>query len=71
MMTRRSYSIINKTKTSTPKKTSIELLLINLGVENKFIAVEVNQVIVHKSNYGNYYLKENDKVEIIKAIGGG
>jgi len=62
---------INKTKTSTPKKTSIELLLINLGVENKFIAVEVNQVIVSKSNYGNYYLKENDKVEIIKAIGGG
>ena len=62
---------INKTKTNTPKKTSIELLLINLGVENKFIAIEVNQVIVPKSKYGNFYLKENDKVEIIKAIGGG
>ena len=62
---------INWEKASTPKKTSIELLLANLGVKNKFIAVEVNRVIVPKSNYRNYYLKENDKVEIIRAVGGG
>ena len=62
---------INREKASTPKKTSIELLLANLGVKNKFIAVEVNRVIVPKSNYRNYYLKENDKVEIIRAVGGG
>ena len=49
----------------------MELLLANLGVKNKFIAVEVNRVIVPKSNYRNYYLKENDKVEIIRAVGGG
>ncbi len=62
---------INEIKTNTSKKTSIELLLSNLGVKNKFIAVEVNQMIIPKSDYKNYYLKENDKVEIIKAIGGG
>ena len=62
---------INKIKTNTLKKISIELLLKNLDIENKFIAIEVNEAIIPKSNYGNYYLKENDKVEIIKAIGGG
>ena len=62
---------INKIKTNTLKKISVELLLENLGIENKFIAIEVNEAIIPKSNYGNYYLKENDKVEIIKAIGGG
>ncbi len=62
---------INEIKTNTPKETSIELLLSNLGVKNKFVAVEVNQTIVPKSDYKNYYLKENDKVEIIRAVGGG
>ena len=56
---------INKIKTNTLKKISVELLLENLGIENKFIAIEVNEAIIPKSNYGNYYLKENDKVEII------
>ena len=62
---------INEIKTNTPKETSIELLLSNLGVKNKFVAVEVNQTIIPKSDYKNYYLKENDKVEIIRAVGGG
>ncbi len=62
---------VNRAKTSTSEKTSVELLLMNLGIEKKFIAVEVNQVIVPKSKYKNFYLKENDKIEIIKAIGGG
>tara|TARA_Y100000590_G_scaffold115695_1_gene131985 strand:+ start:3098 stop:3304 length:207 start_codon:yes stop_codon:yes gene_type:complete len=62
---------VNRAKTSTTENTSVELLLMNLGIEKKFIAVEVNQVIVPKSKYKNFYLKENDKIEIIKAIGGG
>ena len=62
---------VNRAKTSTSEKISVELLLMNLGIEKKFIAVEVNQVIVPKSKYKNFYLKENDKIEIIKAIGGG
>ena len=62
---------VNRAKTSTSEKTSVELLLMNLGIEKKFIAVEVNQIIVPKSKYKNFYLKENDKIEIIKAIGGG
>ena len=63
--------LVNRAKTSTTENTSVELLLMNLGIEKKFIAVEVNQVIVPKSKYKNFYLKENDKIEIIKAIGGG
>ena len=42
---------VNRAKTSTTENTSVELLLMNLGIEKKFIAVEVNQVIVPKSKY--------------------
>ena len=35
------------------------------------MAVEVNQTIVPKSKYESFRLKENDKVEIISAVGGG
>ena len=62
---------VNRAKTSISEKITIELLLMNLRIEKKFIAVEVNQVIVPKAKYKNFHLKENDEVEIIKAIGGG
>ena len=35
------------------------------------MAVEVNNSIVPKSEYSNFSLEENDKVEIINAVGGG
>ena len=35
------------------------------------MAVEVNESIIPKSEYGSFNLEENDKVEIINAVGGG
>ncbi len=34
-------------------------------------AVEVNMEIVPRSEHGDFALSENDKVEIVQAIGGG
>lgn len=46
-------------------------LIKQLQYGNTRIAVEVNEAIIPKSEHNNFILRENDKVEIIKAVGGG
>ncbi|KAA0451584.1 MAG: sulfur carrier protein ThiS, partial [Candidatus Thioglobus sp.] len=42
-----------------------------LGYQNQRIALEVNEVIIAKSQHSEFALSAGDKVEIIKAVGGG
>ena len=63
--------ILNKDVQVIPDSISIDGLLEHLNIEIKYIAVEVNETIVPKSEYDTLYLKENDNVEIINAVGGG
>jgi len=42
-----------------------------LGYQNQRIAIEINESIVPKSNHSTYLLKNQDKVEVINAVGGG
>lgn len=51
--------------------TNIEALLLSLNLENKRLAVEINQEIVPRSEFATHTLKNADKVEIVQAIGGG
>lgn len=46
-------------------------LIVQLGYENQRIALEVNETIIAKSKHAEFNLNEGDKVEIIKAVGGG
>ena len=62
---------INKEMMSLPEKTTIAGMLKKLDIERKYIAVEINMTIIPKSEFDNYQLKDNDKVEIIRAVGGG
>ena len=43
----------------------------NTLVTKKYMAIEVNKMIIPKSEYAEYLLKENDIVEVINAVGGG
>ena len=52
-------------------KISLERLLINLAVTTKYMAVEINEIIIPKSEYTEYQLKDGDVVEVINAVGGG
>jgi len=42
-----------------------------LDLENKRLAVEVNLEIVPRSQFDSHILSAGDRVEIVRAIGGG
>jgi thiamine biosynthesis protein ThiS len=50
---------------------TLQQLISLLGLKNKRLAIEVNQEIVPRSEHCSYILKQDDKVEIVQAIGGG
>lgn len=50
---------------------TIESLILQEGYEKDIVVVEVNEKIIKKNEYGTYMLKDGDKVEILKFVGGG
>jgi len=46
-------------------------LLLDIGYQDKRIALEINGEIILKSELSNKIIVENDHIEIIKAVGGG
>lgn len=63
--------VLNKDIQIIPDGASVSDLLKYFQIELKYIAVEVNESIIPKSEYSNFNLKENDRIEIINAVGGG
>lgn len=51
--------------------TSVQGLLLLLGLEPTKIAVERNLEIVPKSQYGETVLCDGDRIEIVQFVGGG
>ncbi|MCH8066951.1 MAG: sulfur carrier protein ThiS [Nanoarchaeota archaeon] len=49
----------------------ISELLDALDLKMDVVAVELNKNIVHRENFENTKLKDNDKLEIVTAVGGG
>lgn len=50
---------------------SIARLLEQCELTGQRLAVEINQNIIPRSQFESYCLANNDKVEIVRAIGGG
>ncbi len=46
-------------------------LLREMGLTERRVAVEVNREIVPRSRHGEYQLQDQDRVEVVNAIGGG
>lgn len=56
---------------SVADNLTISNLIEGLSLENKRFAVEVNLDIIPRSQFEQFKLKNQDKVEIVQAIGGG
>jgi sulfur carrier protein len=50
---------------------SVDGLLTHLNVGRQFTAVAVNREITPKAEYGSVTLRDGDKVEIVRPMGGG
>lgn len=62
---------VNGKNIETQNGKNIATLVSDLSLEQQRIAVEVNAEIIPKSKYKSFLLKDFDKVEVIKAVGGG
>jgi sulfur carrier protein len=52
-------------------KTSVAVLIDDMGLTGKRIALERNGGIVPRSRFGEQPLEDGDKLEIVIAVGGG
>ncbi len=62
--------IVNGNERELPEGLTLAGLLETLDVRGRF-AVEVNGDIVPRGRYAAEHLKESDRVEVVRAIGGG
>ena len=58
------FSIINE-------NLCLSILLKQLKIPLKKVAIELNQEIIDKNKVNKINLKKNDKIEIVHFIGGG
>jgi sulfur carrier protein len=63
--------LLNGEERQFPQSMTVAQLLAELGLAERRVAVEVNQEIVPRSRHGEYHLKDEDRVEVVRAIGGG
>lgn len=63
--------MLNGQEKSLESPVTISVLLEEMGLTDRRVAVEVNREIIPRSRHDEVELKENDRVEVVFAIGGG
>lgn len=62
---------INGEARQVTEEMNIAQLVETLGLVGQRIAVEVNLEIVPRSTHRQHVLRDGDRIEIVRAIGGG
>ncbi len=62
--------ILNGDPRSIEQSCTIESLIVSLELDGKF-AIEINKIIIPRSEYPSTRLRAGDDIEIVNAIGGG
>lgn len=63
--------VLNGELFELPKKISIVELFDILELSSKFMAVEVNNEIIFRDSWETFLISQGDKIELVRAIGGG
>lgn len=63
--------MLNGEEKSFATPVTVAALVQEMGLSQRRVAVEVNREIVPRSRHGEFELKDNDRVEVVFAIGGG
>jgi thiamine biosynthesis protein ThiS len=62
---------INGKKKYFSENNNLFSLLNFFKIEKNGIAIEINQIVVPKSQYKNKIIRNGDQIEIVQFIGGG
>lgn len=62
---------INGESRAVDRAATVAELIDQLGLGHRRLAVELNEMIVPRSQHGETTLSEGDRIEIVHAIGGG
>ncbi len=63
--------LINGEPREIPEGQTLAALVAGLGLAGKRIAIEVNEELVPRGRFPEHRLADDDRVEIIQAVGGG
>jgi len=63
--------LVNGEAMEVPEGVSVDGLLEHLKVKREYTAVALNREITPKTQYADTHLKDGDRVEIVRPMGGG
>ena len=63
--------MVNSKPREVEADATVVLLLEVLGLAQQRVAVEVNGELVTRRDWGQYKLREGDRVEVVSFVGGG
>lgn len=63
--------VVNGTAREVTEGATIAVLLTTLGLEQRRVAVELNETVIPKVRHAETVLKPADRVEIVTFVGGG
>jgi len=63
--------LVNGETMEVPEGVSVDGLLEHLKVKREFTAVALNREITPKAQYAVTHLKDGDRIEIVRPMGGG
>lgn len=62
---------VNGKPMELPDGLTIDGLLTHLGVRREYTAVALNREVTPKDQYARSMLRDGDKIEIVRPMGGG
>ncbi len=62
---------VNGDPRELPDGATLAALMRDLDLEPRYVAVEVNLVLVPRSQHGNHVLRPGDRLEVVTLVGGG
>ena len=63
--------LVNGEEKTVPEGLRLSELIASLALEGNRYAVEVNEELIPRTEHEQHLLEEQDRVEIVRAIGGG
>ena len=63
--------VVNGQNLAIPRSMTIEDYCNKLGVDTRSVAVAHNGVVIRKDEFPDVLIVDGDKIELVRAVGGG